>query len=164
MDAQDKSNEEKYPSVNYAYEIGIKSYDWCIQRSDSIDGTIDRLLTWFSSITLGIVTLVARKGSMDDFHNSWFIATAIIFILIILAGIYTKVKGSLALVNPKEVYDKNLHRTEWDFKRTILFWSGRDFELNQGLVNWKGYVSVVMIIFFILEGVAIYNWLTSLTV
>ncbi len=160
MEQQDL--EKQYPSIKYAYEIGIKSYDWCIHRSDAIDNTIDKLLGWFSSVTLGVITLVITKSKVFTIdYNIWFYISIGLLITIVLLGIYTKVKGSLMLLSPEKLYNENLHKNEFTFKKDVTSWASQAFIHNQSLVNRKGMISVAMIGCFILEIITLAMWVTS---
>lgn len=159
---EQNTNEKKYPSVELAYDISLKTYDWAMQRSDSIDGTIDKLLAWISSITLGVIAIMATKIQFVSFHSNYFYMAIACFVFTILAGTYTKIRGSLSLITPENLYHKYLSYEQWEFKKNIIFWAGEDFKHNQGLVNWKGRVSIFMIIAFLLETIAIGEWLISL--
>lgn len=156
------TDEEAYPSVETAYEIALKSYDWSIQRMDAIDGAIDKLLAWISSINLGVIAVIASKNLPIYFESKYFYYVMIIFLLIVLTGIGTKIKGSLRLVSPEKLVNM-LHKNPWEFKKDGIYLSSKDFKRNHIVVNRKGYASTVMIICFVLEICLLVKWLTSLS-
>jgi len=163
---ENKINEEinlqTYPSVDLAYDIGLKSYDWAIGRMDAIDSTINTLLAWISSINLGVIAIIASKNSAAYFNKPCFYYAMIAFAVIILSGLATKVCGSLRMLLLEEIYDSYLHESHQEFKKDIFWFSGLHFRKNQVIVNRKGYVSIGMILCFIIEIIFIYLWLTSL--
>lgn len=151
--------EQNYPSVDLAYDITLKSYDWAIQRYDAIDNTIDKLLGWISSITLGVIAIVATKEPQPNFQDCAFYVAMFFFGITVVSGVATKVWGSLSLINPQDVYNKYLTLVKSDFKKKVVFFGGKAFKRNQTIVNHKGKVSILMIGCFIGEMVAIGYWL-----
>ena len=158
--------EENYPAVDLAYEVSLKSYDWAIQRMDSIDNTIDKLLAWISSINLGVIAIVASKTSnisgyrnlSELFESGYFYTSMVIFFIIILLGVITKIFGSLRLVSPKKLLSR-LHKNHWLFKKDAIYLSANDFRINQIIVNRKGYISITIIVLFIFEIYFLIGWL-----
>jgi hypothetical protein len=84
-----------------------------------------------------------------------------LFLGAIIAGITTKVMGSLKLLDPTILYEEYGSLTEFQFKTDILIRAGEAFRDNQSLVNWKGYLSVVMIACFAAEAVTLWMWITA---
>ena len=156
-----KTLEEQYPYVNPAYDIAIKSYDWCIHRSDSIDNTIDKLLTWISSVTLAVITFAYTQKITTNFESKWFKVSIILFFGSILSGIVTKLMGSLKLLHPKIIHENFFSLSEFEFKSDILIRAGEAFSHNQFLVNWKGWISIIMILCFISETITLLMWMIS---
>jgi hypothetical protein len=159
MKKQDKKNEQTYPSVFFAYDIAIKSYNWAIQRSDAIDGSIDKLLAWITSITIGIIAIISGKEMFMSVYSIWFYLGMGSFIIAILIGVYSKVRGSLNLLSIGIIYEQYLHLGEWEFKKDIIYWAGEAFQKNQKYINWKGKLSIAMIIFFLMEVIFFAKWL-----
>ncbi len=151
----------KYPSTDSAYDIAIKSYDWCLDRSNAIDDTIDKLLAWISSVSIAIPTFVFGQHIRGSLDSKWLRTAAILFVGSIVAGIATKVIGSLALISPSELHAKHLHKDEQTFKIDIVYWAGKAFNHNQNLVNWKGRISILMIICFVAEIATLWMWITA---
>lgn len=162
LDQKTKTNEEQFPAVASAYEVSLKSYDWCIQRSDSIDSVIDRLLAWFSSITLGVVAIVATRNEVQYFESWFFYLAILLFLAIIGIGICAKWIGSLRLIDPSELFNKYLEYSVWEFQKNIIYWSGYDFSQNQDYVNWKGKCSIYIMFCFALEIIMLGIWLTTI--
>lgn len=155
-------NEEVYPSVELGYEIAMKSYEWAIQRMDAIDETIDKLLAWTSSVNLGVIAIIASRNLYDYFKSCYFYWAMTLFLLIILTGIATKIKGSLSLVSPEKLLSR-LHKSPWQFKKDAIYLSAIDFRRNHIIVNCKGYASTGMIVCFTIEIIILVKWLTSLS-
>jgi len=142
---------KEYPSIKYAYEIAMKSYDWCIDRSNAIDGEINKLLAWISGATIAVPTFIFTQHFRESFNPCWLGFSILSFLASIVLGMSTKIFGSLELLDPKKFDEIHLAKTELIFKKDILLWTGEVFERNQGLVNWKGKISMAMIICFFLE-------------
>lgn len=159
MGKKKKTNEEIYPSVYSAYDIALKSYDWAIQRTDSINGAIDRLLAWISSITIGSMAIIAGKETFPPINSIWFYLGAGSFILSILIGVFAKVRGSLSLLSPKEIHEKCLHLREWEFKSNIIYWAKDAYLKNKKYINTKGHLYDAMIILFLFEAIFYGIWL-----
>ena len=59
----EKSNEDKYPSVELAYDIALKSYDWLFRRLEVMDDRIEKIIAYATGITLAFVTIITRTGT-----------------------------------------------------------------------------------------------------
>jgi len=153
--------EVNYPSIAVAYDIAIKSYDWCLNRSNAIDDTIDKLLAWISSLTIAIPTFVYGQHIKTGFNSTWFKVALTFAAASIIAGVTTKIVGSLKLISPQRLYDKHLHKPELVFKMNMIYRAGSAFNHNQSLVNHKGYFSILMIICFVCEIAALWLWITA---
>ncbi len=153
----------KYPGVEIAYDTIEKSYDWAIQRLDSVDDGIDKRLTWISSITIGVVGFFSTKLPPSSFIcNVWFLIAMVFFVVAVSIGMITKFYGSLIIPSPKVFFDKWLHFSEFKFKKTALFDAGNHFVKNLSLINRKGRLSSVMMICFIVEIVFLGLWIITL--
>src|ERR1035438_8307932 len=118
------SNEEKYPSVKYAYDIALKSYDWAIQRSDAVDNGIDKLLAWIPSLNIGIIAIIfstSKNNIIASFHSNLFLFAMVLLACIIILGFSTKMKGSLTLVTPAILFNQFLNLSEWEFKKDTVY-------------------------------------------
>ena len=124
MEGKEPTDEEKYPSVGLAYDIALKSYDWSIQRLNAVDDRIDKLLTWISSITLGVVAFVGTKGPVNAFRcNAFFLLSMIIFAITVCFGLYTRHQGSLKLISPRKLYGV-LHESSFEFRKNTRCFPG----------------------------------------
>jgi len=160
MDKKKNVIEEQYPYIKPAYEIALKSYDWCINRSNAIDGGIDKLLGWISSVTLALIAFISTHYTVN-FSSKWFYCSMILFVGAIISGLATKAVGSLKLLHPKILHEEFYSLDEFQFKTDILIRAGEAFTNNQFLVNWKGWVSILMIICFIAEMFFLLKWFIS---
>jgi len=165
--AHPKKEEKKFPSVINSFEIALKSYDWAVQRSDAVDDGIDKLMAWTLSVTVGVVSITSTKinGVQLRFDSYWFYAAMILLAIIVLLGIWTKVrkKNSLILINPEIVYKKWTKENEWGFKKYALYWAGKHFIINQTMINKKGYVAGTMWFIFLIEILCLAMWIIHLT-
>lgn len=153
------SNEEKYPSVTLAYELSHKSYDWAIERLNSADDKIDRLIVWIASMTLGFIALVGSGRKLSELSYDWWFVTAMIsFIAIICIGLYIRHHGSLILVSSNKMI-KWVHESEWEFKKNRIYFAGEHFKKNIRLVKKKYMCTNVLIILFVFEIFCLIKWL-----
>lgn len=163
MEDETELNAQKYPTVLFAYDIAVKSYDWILSRSDAVDSKIDRIIAWNSSINVGVIAILAKKIEGSSFCSIWFFIAAVTFLMITVLGIVTKAFGSLNIPSPEVIYNQELHKTEWEFKKDAIYNSGQDFKKNQRLVNTKGNSAIAMSIIFLINILAIGLWIISLS-
>jgi hypothetical protein len=158
-----KANEDKYPSVNLAYEITLRSYDLAIKRADFIDDAIDKLIVWSTGLNLGIITLVLTKTNTGCLNNCFFYYAMAMFSITIILGYVAKLAGWLRTQNPRVLLESWLHKTEWEFKKDIIYFGSDHFEKNMAYVKRKakflGYATLI----FLLEMVVLGLWVSAVT-
>lgn len=160
------SSESTYPSVELAYEQALHSYDIAIQRSDAVGDTIDKLLTWFSGITIAVITIVATNSNLTaPFKSCWFYISIIIFLAIVILSVVSRIRGTpLMVVSPQELYEKTLGYSQWEFKKNAIYWASQHFIENCRFVTWKAKIAKAMSWLFIVEIITLTVWLISLDV
>jgi hypothetical protein len=153
--------EETYPSVDLAYEIALKSYDWAIQRLDAIEARVDQLLAWFSAVNLGVISIIATQApsSQITFRSTWFYVAMVLFLITISLGFYSKFRRELTLIDPKKLYEETMHKTPWEFKKDSIYWAGKHSGSNRDFIAWKANLSRWMIAAFALESIFLVCWL-----
>jgi len=82
-----EESEDKWPSVNLAYELVKSSYDRIQDSFDAVNNRIEFLLTFSSSVTLAAPIFVKALFNDIDFESSWFIAAIGIFVFTAIVGI-----------------------------------------------------------------------------
>jgi hypothetical protein len=133
---------KEFPGINYAYDIAIKSYELTSNRSDAIDGRINRFLTWSTSITAGIIAVYTSINKYNlEFNKPFYIAVAIFCVILITAfllELFTKVE----LISPGILRDHDLFLNEYTFKRDRIFAATKAFDKDLKRINCKGRFSV----------------------
>jgi hypothetical protein len=56
MDEPQSPEERTYPSVDLAYELSIKSYDWILKRLELMDDRIDKLVALMTGVSLALIS------------------------------------------------------------------------------------------------------------
>jgi hypothetical protein len=158
-----KEAEDKWPSVNLAYEFVKPSYDWLQNRLDAVNDRIEFLLTFSSSVTIAVPVFV--KALFDDVHfgSFWFMAAIGIFVLIAIIGTLGRISSGLKLISPQKLYAEWLSWSEWEFKKNAIYWAGEHFKYNASLVNKKANFALLMSAFLVIEIVFIVIWVTRST-
>ena len=152
-----KSIEKKYPSVHLAYEIAMKSYDEAMKRSDVADDAIDKLRSWITTVNLAFIAWMLPRLSV----NLWFVISIAIFVLIIVLSVLAKSRGALLLPSPRELYNKYLHWSEWEFKKNMTYWAAEHFEKNKAYVAKKARYIVIIFTLFLLEVETMVSWVLA---
>jgi hypothetical protein len=156
-----KTNEEKYPSVNLAYDIALKSYDAAMKRSDIADDGIDKLRSFVTTINLAFLAWVVSSNKTEPMLNAWFLVSLAIFLFSIILSIIAKSSNGIILPSPKELYNKYLHYSEWEFRKNFIYWSGEHYEKNKDMVANKAKYIVYIFILFLLEAAMMGYWLVK---
>lgn len=100
------NTEDKWPSVNLAYDFVKPSYDWLQNRLDAVNRRIEFLLTFSASITIAIPIFMKALFVDIHFDSFWFVFAIVIFIITAIVGIVGRIFGGLILVSPQKLYDK----------------------------------------------------------
>jgi hypothetical protein len=69
----------------------------------------------------------------------------------IMIGVIGRSWGGITLVHPQVLYEKWLHRQEWEFRKDMVYFAAEHFEQNFNLVNRKGRLVTIMTLFFALK-------------
>ncbi len=104
--------EDKWPSVQWAYEFVKPSYEWLQNRFDAVNTRIEFLLTFSSSITLAIPIVVKVLFPDVNFGSLWFMSAMGIFLLTAIVGILGRIYGGLKLVSLQKLYNEWLNYSE----------------------------------------------------
>jgi hypothetical protein len=168
MAGTEKTNEEKYPSVEYAYDLSLQSYDWGIRRLDAVDSTIASFTGWVTGINLALITMissryVANSDSISPFKSSLFWLSMVLLLLTIIYAIKIKARGELMLITPRRLYQKSLRFSKWEFKRTVIQNASYHFESNRKMVNWKHKHLNIINYLFLAEIISLALWIISLS-
>ena len=158
-----QTNEEKYPSVDLAYEIALKSYEISMRRSDVADDAIDKMRSWITTVTLAFVAWVITRETGKALFDLWLVVSTMTYFVIVALSIFAKHKGGLVVPAPKDLYNKYLHFAPWEFKKNFIYWAGEYFERNKKYVAEKSTYAIVMFILFLMEAVSLALWMMTLS-
>lgn len=148
--------EQTYPSVDFAYDIAVNSYSVAADRLDYIDGRIQTLLAFVVTVTAAIPSVAASRNVT---FRSWWFWLAILFVVVNIAlGTYARLVGTVMLLHPARLYERWLHFSEWEFKKNMVYFAGKDYEANIRLVERKWQYTIAIIILFSLEAICLVVW------
>lgn len=154
--SEEPSIEQQYPSVDLAYPIAVTSYDVALKRLEAMDSRLQ-------TITAFVVTLTAFSLSVfrDIPYNVWFALAAVSFVISLVIGVGARFKGEIALLKPSNLYEGWLHKTDWEFKKDLIYHAGNDFNHNMANAEKKWYASITVIGFFALQVAFQTAWVLS---
>lgn len=147
---------QDFPSVGLAYPLAVASYDLIQKRLDVVDGRLQMLLAFVAPATVGVV--VAANGKGVPFASWWFAVAMVSCLLGLGFGIYTRLSDKIVVVDPGVLSQKWLHLSEWQFKRNVIYLSGKHFEVNATVIARKGRYTSLTAIIFLLEALLLGAW------
>ena len=158
MPNDDLSPEERWPGVYPAYDFVRASYDWMMHRLNAVESRIQTLMMFSASFTVTGPVLVALLAEEASLKSGWFVAAVALALLNLLIGAVARAYGGLKLLGVQRIYEEWLERTDWEFKRSAVYWAGSHFERNSDLVNRKSKAVTAMTLAFILEAAFMLVW------
>lgn len=154
--------ETEYPSIDLAFKASEQSYDIAQRRFDAIEGRVQSLLLFATTITLAIPAIIKSSNPGISLNSCWLACAIAVYFIAISLGTYTRLRGSLSLVTPKKLYEKFLGFSEAEFKRRYIYYAGVNFEENTYEINLKGHLLNCVALLFALEGLFWAAWVFSL--
>lgn len=148
--------EKTYPSVQLAYPIAINAYDVTMKRLEGVDGRLQTLLTFIITISALFVSNAGARGS--SFTSPWFVLSVAFFLASVTVALVGRMKGKIRVLDPRVLFESWLHLTEWEFKKNLIYASGKSFEANSRLLDVKFKYSLVVLVLFTLELVGLVVW------
>ncbi|HWF45205.1 MAG TPA: hypothetical protein VG537_11240, partial [Candidatus Kapabacteria bacterium] len=89
-------------SLSLAYEESLKTYDWSLQRFDTWDGNLDKILAWGSPLSIGMLGAILAKD-IPLFQHLFFIAfSSLLIIAAIVCAFWGKQTGEIDLIDPSK--------------------------------------------------------------
>jgi hypothetical protein len=152
--------EEDYPGVEQAYPFAVASYELAQKRLDIIDSRLQTIVALGVTLSLPVPALLATRGA--NFRSWWFIGAACVFVCAIAVGTFARIVGHITVLHPSDFYAKWLRFPEWEFKKNLIFFAGQHFEKNRTLARNRGLCTTLTFLLFILEGVLLAVWATTL--
>jgi hypothetical protein len=149
---------DQWPAVDRAYDFVMPSYQLLAGRFEAADARLTALLTLTSTLTLAVPVFAKNVQSNTSFASPFFVCGMLAFMLGAIVGIFGRVTGSLVLPNPMVIYEKSLHRSEWEFKKNQIYFAGENFTANAQAIRKKGNVAICVTVALLLEVVAFAMW------
>jgi hypothetical protein len=158
MENSENPDESQYPSTDLAYEFVQSSYDIMSSRFDSANSRIQNILTWSIGITAAVPLFTQIAMRTMDIKSLWFFLALGTFVLTVILGVIAQKTGGVQLLDPKVLYNENLSMSHWEFKKTVLYWSGEAFNANNKTIQIKSRYIDLMTILLGLEIVFAVMW------
>jgi hypothetical protein len=152
---------QTYPSVEWAYDYVQPSDNWMLARLQAADARIQGVQTLSASFTFGIPVVVKALNPAISFQAGRLYLAILCFAALMIIGLIGQARGGVILANPAVLYKEWLLFSEWEFKKTAVYWSGEHFELNGKHIQTKARSAVVMTALFITELVFMFAWLAT---
>jgi hypothetical protein len=128
-------------------------------RVEAMATRIQGIMTFAVTITLGFPVLGQAVNKSIPFWSAPFFAAVGLFVLLMCFGIVARDFGEFAVINPSMVYAKQLHLSEWEFKKGAIFWAGECFKQNRGLADRKAEFARVMSALLLFEVICFLVWI-----
>lgn len=160
-DAAEIEKQEDFPSVELAYPFAVASYELAQKRFDGIDTKIQSILSFAATLTLAAPVVASSRAI--TFHSPWFYAAFGAFLGAVVIGMYGRLKGKLLVIHPQNLWDEWLPLKEWEFKKSLIYYAGKHYGINQSLINHKGNLANLTAILFFAEVAFLVGWVVDRT-
>jgi hypothetical protein len=158
MEATTVTDFSKWPAIDDAYLFVLPSYQLIAARYEAADTRLMALMTWASTVTLG-VPIFARSIRPDiDFRSPAFLGGVLMCVAIFIVGIVGRIAGTLILPDPGVMYGY-LHEPSDEFKKNAIFLAGKHMNANADAVRLKGNITVALSVALLIEVTAFVFWL-----
>jgi hypothetical protein len=161
MDTYPQTDEQRWPSVKVAYDFVLPSYQLLTSRFEAADTRLTTLLTFMSTLTLAAPIFGKNVNPDIVFATPSFLCGMGCFVLGAVIGVIGRVTGNLVLPDPMVMYEKSLHRSEWEFKKNQIDFAGQNFQANADAIREKGNVALGMTLALLLEVICFTVWLSA---
>lgn len=158
----DLKPEERWPAVDLAYEFVRPSYEITMKRLDAIEGRIRAHLTLAASVTFAVPVLAKATDRVVRLDSPWLLTALATFVIVVALGVAAGSWGSIRLPDLRQLYEKTLHLSAWEFKRRALYWAADTDEVNTRRLTWKGRIADAMALFIIIEVALLAAWAVEL--
>lgn len=154
-----KSQEETFPSVDLAYPIAVNSYDVALRRLEIMDGRLQTNLAFIVSVFGAFVTY--SSSAAISFASGWFVSAAALCVINVAVGTWARFHGKTKLLRPKILLTEWLSNDQFTFKVDMIHDAAAAFEANMNLSNRKWTASILMLLIFALQVLAMVVWLVD---
>ncbi len=150
----------QYPAVNVAYDFVLPSYELLTTRLEAADTRLTTLLTIASSFALGVPLFAQAVRPHIPFRSLLFFA-AMGFILVAAAlGVIGLLSGRIKISDPTILYQKFLHKSEWAFKKDMIYFAGEHFHINAQTLEKKWKFTIWMTFMMLFSVFAFVLWIS----
>lgn len=161
MEEELNGEEAQFPSVELAYEFVKPSYDWMLIRFEAVNNKIQNLLTFAVSITAALPLFTKAIFDEVNFCSGWFYSIIVFFAFLVIIGVIGMRIGVITLVHPEKLFNECLNLSNWEFRKTMIFWAGEHFNANNKIIDKKCLLRDIMIIFLLVEILFAIVWITT---
>lgn len=145
------------PALDLAYDLVAASYDWAIQRLDSMESRIQALMVFSASFLLTGPAVVAIAADDVSFTSWWFYLALVTAIGNLATGAFFRIWGEVRLPKPR-IESEWLNIGDDEFKWSTIYWANEHFSQNIRLINWKWKGVVLMTVAFLIETTFLTVW------
>ncbi len=154
--------DQKYPSLDLAYEYIPSSYEWMLRRISAVE---ERIQSQLAQSTIALIGIPAIVGAINGGKISWTLWAAIpgilalaAFFAIRIGAVRTLKIGKLATIDPgllivdREGFDpqSDVELDPTEFKRHLIETAGEHMRDNSefldkmaGRADWMGHLLIV---------------------
>ena len=158
----DPSDEEStWPAVASAYDFVMPSYRLLSDRFDAAEARLGSLFGVTSTLTLAVPVFARTVHPEISFTSPWFVAAVLLFLASAVVSIVGRMWWHLILPNPKLIYQRQLHESEWTFKKNAIHQSGEAFEHNKAAVYRKWQAASTVTGLLAVEIVTLIFWVSA---
>lgn len=159
MDTSQQTDEQKWPAVSAAYDFVLPSYQLLAARYEAADTRLTTLLTFMATLTLAAPIFGMNVNPNIAVATPSFLCGMGFFVVGAVIGVVARVSGNLVLPDPMVMFNKSLHRSEWEFKKNQIDFAGQNFKTNADAVREKGNMALAMTFALLLEVACFAVWL-----
>ena len=117
--------EQDYPSLDLAYEQGVRSYGEVAERLSVVHSRLDSIQSVVVTLTLAVPTVALAAEKDPDFGSGWLIGAIALALLTVVLGLWARAWSGLILIDPADLYENSLHLSPAEFKKESLYWAGQ---------------------------------------
>ena len=159
--AEAMNSSEEWPGVDLAFGFVIPSYQWIITRFEAVDSRIQTLQAFIATMTFAFPAIATTLSESIQFRSPWFVAALVVAAIAVVCGVIGRSWGGIVVCSPETLYEKWLGKSEWTFKKDMVYFAGQHFAANTRLINIKGRIVVGMTILFLCETGLLLRWIIS---
>ncbi|MDE2640758.1 MAG: hypothetical protein OXI03_09275, partial [Chloroflexota bacterium] len=120
--------DREYPSLDLAYEQGVRSYAEVASRLDAVHSRLDSIQSVVVTLTLAVPTVALAANGDTNFTSGWVIAAIALAVVTVILGLSARAWSGLILVDPGDLHEKWLHLPPAEFKREALYSAQKHFD------------------------------------